>query len=76
MAESSIPTEFKREAFDAYMSASNDLLCLLGALQKDCANSGQDWIERLHMIATGMDLHDAGVFPDEWWQERPDQGSV
>lgn len=76
MADTGIPEAFVREAFDAYMSAPDTLVNILGSFQKEQLQAGNDWIEKVHMIMTGMDLHDSGSFPDEWWKDYPDLGNV
>jgi hypothetical protein len=61
-----------RKTFDAVMSPfANELLMILGSLQKDCPDSyNGDWQQFVADVVNGNDLLDAGQFPDEWYPEE------
>lgn len=60
-----------RYFFDIYTSReANDLVMILSSVQKNIpACYRGDWIQFVTDVVTGMDMHDAGLFPDEWLEE-------
>lgn len=63
-----------REIFDAYTDRRHSfwgLLEVLGSIQKEF---GADWKEHVTACMYGMEIHDAGGFPDEWLEEIDDEG--
>lgn len=60
-----------RHFFDMYTSReANDLISVLSSVQKDIPASYQgDWQQFVGDVMTGMDMHDAGLFPDDWLEE-------
>lgn len=57
---------YLRRMFDAYTSPQASVLVnVLGDLQKARPD---DWREFVTAVAEGVELHDGGQFPDEWFQ--------
>lgn len=60
-----------RRLFDVYMSAPDDLVNVLGSAQKLYGSDVQGWMDRVIDVMAGMELHDAGHFPEEWFPPEP-----
>lgn len=61
-----------REIFEAYTDPRHTfwgLLEVLGSIQKEF---GADWKEHVIACMYGMELHDAGLFPAEWFPDDDD----
>jgi hypothetical protein len=71
-----------RRLWDAYNDPRHDfwgLVHVLGSIQKEY---GFEWIGRVNDVMQAMELHDAGAFPSEWFDEfeqeedGPDSGTA
>lgn len=59
-----------RDIFDAYTDpGAADLVNVLSTAQKVY---GADWIARVTACMYGMEIHDAGGFPEAWLDELED----
>ena len=82
MSEFDFPKAFKaasdelrrrelRRLFDAYIDPRHEfwgLVNVLSSVQKSYASS-DDWKQIVIDVMQAMELHDAGQFPDEWFDE-------
>jgi hypothetical protein len=61
-----------RHFFDMYTSRqANDLVMILSSVQKSLPPGYRgDWMQFVTDVMTGMDMHDAGLFPEEWFPEE------
>lgn len=62
-------TELRR-LFDAYTDPTHEfwgLVDVLSSIQK--AYGPCDWIAQVNAVMQGMEVHDAGLFPDRWFDE-------
>ena len=59
--------EHKRRLFAQYMHAPDGLLHMLGDMQK--ADLG-GWKITVNELMEAMELHDAGLFPSDWWPDE------
>lgn len=61
-----------RRLFELYRAAPDDLLNVLGSAQKLHSSDQNGWFDYVIDVMAGMDLHDAGHFPAEWFPaDRP-----
>lgn len=60
-----------RHFFDMYTSSqANDLVMVFSSVQKNLPDGYTgDWTQFVQDVVTGMDMHDAGLFPDDWLEE-------
>lgn len=61
-----------RRLFDVYMDPQHEfwgLTAVLGSIQKSYSSS-LDWTQVVNDVMQAMELHDAGLFPDEWFDEK------
>lgn len=63
-----------REIFDAYTDPRNDTFALLQTLSSVQKQFGEDWIQHVIACMYGMEIQDAGQFPEEWLNEIDDVG--
>jgi hypothetical protein len=68
---SDIQKQELRRLFDLYTSAPDDLVNALGIAQKNCGSDVQGWMDYVIDVMAGMELHDAGFFPAEWFPPEP-----
>lgn len=62
-------TELRR-LFDAYTDTRHEfwgLVNVLGSIQKEYGPC--DWIAKVNDVMRAMEVHDAGLFPDQWFDE-------
>jgi hypothetical protein len=62
-------TELRR-LFDAYTDPQHEfwgLVPVLSSIQK--AYGPCDWIAKVNDVMRAMEMHDAGLFPDRWFDE-------
>lgn len=62
-----------RRLFDAYMAAPSELVNALGSCQKLYGPEVQGWMDCVIDVMAGMELHDSGFFPAEWFP--PDEAA-
>lgn len=61
-----------RELFAAYMDPRNEFFGLLNTLGSVQKQIGGDWIQHVIACMYAMELHDAGMFPADWFPPDED----